>query len=135
MWTRNVYLVETGYLLAKDSIEYEKYSTVYDKKNAYYDNNQSYQLNLTKIIEKAEKLLQTAPANSYIVVTYQCDLENFSLYQDEKETLQNATEEEIENFLNENCFDTGYLSYDVIDIRYSAYKDQNGIIHEDFIRK
>ena len=40
MEDKKVYAVEWGYLLDKDSEDYEEYSSVYGGNNAYYDENQ-----------------------------------------------------------------------------------------------
>lgn len=129
-----VYSLETGVLLDKNDREYESYSNVYDKQNAYYDELQCYIVDdLDKILERTLKGLKKSVINSYIILKFECLVQNFASL--ELEQIEQMNLVEIQNFLNEECFDTDCVSYDVRDIVWSAYKDENGNIIEDFIKK
>ena len=126
-----VYLEETGILLNKSDSQYDYYSQVYDKQNAYYDEYQGYALgNLEDIKERLLKELENSRNNSYALISNQGLVSNYYL----EEEIDRTNIEDCEEYLN-NYFDTDDLSYDVRDIVWSAYKDENGIIHEDFIKK
>jgi hypothetical protein len=130
-----VYSLEIGYLLPKEDKEYEAYSKVYDKQNAYYDELQCYIVgNLHEILNKLEQQFKTQHlANEYMILKFECLVQNFASL--ELEDIEKMTLDQIETFLNEECFDTDNISYDLESIVWSVYKDENGIIHEDFIRK
>jgi hypothetical protein len=130
-----VYSLETGYLLPKEDKEYEAYSNVYDKQNAYYDELQCYIVgNLHEILNELEQQFKKQHlANEYMILKFECLVQNFASL--ELEDIEKMTLEQIETFLNEECFDTDDISYDLESIVWSAYKDENGIIHEDFIKK
>ena len=133
MKDKKVYAVEWGYLLDKESVEYDKYSLVYGGKNAYYDENQYYTIdNLEDIKNNLLNCITKGVGNIYVVVTYQGTLDTFNLLEEE---IDNMDLEELENYLNENCFDTAYISYDERDIVFSAYKNEDGEIILDFTKK
>lgn len=116
---KELYLVETGVLLAKEDKEYEMYANVYDKENGYYDLNQ-YFITKEKLEEtiKCEKeyLEKNCFKNIYIIITYQ-DIWEFD------------SEEELEEL------DTNFCDYLVENIVYSVMKDKNGNIIENFIKR
>lgn len=122
---KKVYLVEWGYLLAKDSVEYEYYSNVYGCKNAYYDENQYYTTdNLEDIKNNLLNRITKGVGNIYVVVSYQCMLSSF-----------NVTEIEDDEELNNYYFDTSDIDYSEERIVFSAYKTENGEIILDFTKK
>lgn len=126
MKDKKVYLVEWGYLLAPDSIEYEQYSNVYDKKNAYYDENQYYStLDLETLINNFTYVMKTATrANVYVIISYQCMLSSFNV-----ESI--GSDEELNNYY----FDTCDLDYSAQNVVFSLWKDENGTMYTNFIQK
>ena len=80
MENKKVYAVEWGYLLAKDSVEYDNYTSVYGGKNAYYDENQYYTTdNLEDIIINLLDCIAKGVGNIYVIVSFQCMLSNFNV--------------------------------------------------------
>ena len=125
-----VYHVEQGILLDKNDKEYEYYSQVYDKQHAFYDEYQEYDCyELETIKEELLRQLKNAPNTTYIVISKQGLLKNYYIS-------KNVTEEtewsEINQDLND-CWEQP--DYSLENIVWSAYKDENGIIHEDFIKQ
>lgn len=125
MEDKKVYAVEWGYLLAKDSTEYENYSSVYGGKNAYYDENQYYTTdNLEDIKNNLLSCITKGVGNIYVIVTYQCMLSSF-----------NVTEIKDDEELNNYYFDTSDIDYNEESIVFSAYKTEDGEIILDFTKK
>lgn len=126
-----VFLVEHGVLLPKEDKEYEFYSKVYDNQNGYYDYYQEYDCHELETIKSnhLEWLEKHGENNEYYIITKQGKLKNYYIS-------KNITEEtewgEIKQDLND-CWDQP--DYSVENIVWSVYKDENGIIHEDFIKK
>ena len=125
MEDKKVYAVEWGFLLSKDSVEYEKYSSVYGGKNAYYDENQYYTTdNLEGIIINLLDCVAKGVNNIYVIVSYQCMLSDF-----------NASEIKDDEELNNDYFDTSDIDYSEESIVFSAYKNENREIILDFTKK
>lgn len=125
MEDKKVYAIEWGFLLSKDSYEYKFYSSVYGGKNAYYDTNQYYSSQeLEELKKDLLQCLKKECGNTYVVVSYQCMLSSF-----------NVSEIKDDEELNNYYFDTSDIDYSGETIVFSAYKDENGIIHEDFTKK
>lgn len=125
-----VYHVEQGVLLDKDDKEYQYYSQVYDEKNAYYDETQEYDCcNLEDKKKQLLYLLKNHAINkSYAVITNQGLLKNYYGYKITDETELS----EIKQNLND-CWEQP--DYSLNNVVWSAYKDENGNIIEDFIKK
>lgn len=126
MKDKKVYLVEWGYLLAEDSVEYEYYSNAYDKKNAYYDEDQCYStLDLETLIKNITCTMKhTTSKNAYAIVSYQCMLSSFNV-----ESI--GSDEELNNYY----FDTSDLDYSAENVVFSIWKDENGTMYINFIEK
>lgn len=126
MKDKKVYLVEWGYFLAKDSVEYEKYSNVYDKKNAYYDEMQYYStLDLETLINNLTYTMKhSTRRNAYLIISYQCMLSSFNV-----ESI--GSDEELNNYY----FDTWDLDYSAENVVFSIWKDENGTMYINFIEK
>jgi hypothetical protein len=126
-----IFLVEHGLLLKKDDEEYESYSHVYDKQNAYYDYYQEYNCyELETIKENALDWLKNHSGNNeYYIITKQGILSDYICSRDVTEDTEWG---EIKQDLND-CWHQP--DYSINDIVWSAYKDENGVIHEDFIKK
>lgn len=125
MEDKKVYAVEWGYLLDKDSTEYENYSSVYGGKNAYYDDNQYYSSQeLEELKKDLLQCLNKECENTYVVVSYQCMISSF-----------NVTKIKDDEELNNYYFDTSDIDYSEESIVFSAYKTEDGEIILDFTKK
>lgn len=126
-----VYLVEHGMLLSKEDREYECYSKVYDKQHSFYDFYQEYDCyELETIKQNALLYLEnTTEKNLYYIITEQGKLKNYYISKDITEETEWG---EIKQDLND-CWEQP--DYSVESIVWSVYKDENGIIHENFIKK
>lgn len=125
MEDKRVYVVEWGYLLTKDSIEYENYSNVYGCKNAYYDEVQYYTTDdLEGIKSNLLNCITKGVCNVYIIVSYQCMLSSF-----------NVSEIKDDEELNNYYFDTSDIDYSEERIVFSAYKTEDGEVILDFTKK
>lgn len=126
-----VYLVEHGMLLSKEDREYECYSKVYDKQHSFYDLYQEYDCyELETIKQNALLYLEnTTEKNLYYIITEQGKLKNYYISKDITEETEWG---EIKQDLND-CWEQP--DYSVESIVWSVYKDENGIIHENFIKK
>lgn len=124
-----VYLVEHGVLLSKDDKEYEYYSKVYDEKNGYYDYYQEYDCYELETIKEniLDYLKNNCQANEYYIITKQGKLKN---YYCSKDITEDTEWGEIKQDLNDYWEQPDYSVEDVV---YSAYKDDQGVIHESFV--
>lgn len=112
--TKEVYLVEFGVLLDKDSKEANGYTDVYDKKYGYYDEDQFYSTKEGYEEKKTEYLdwVREGVKNSYMIVS------NTVIDDNDEDEMPPVSEEH-------------YLLSDVV---YSVAKI-NGKIIENFIKK
>ena len=120
-----VYLVEHGILLSKDDKEYDFYSNAYDKKNGYYDYYQEYDCNDLETIKKEilDYFNKHCQTNEYYIITKQGRLKNYNVSIE-------ASLEEIKQEINDYWEQPDYSPIGVV---YSVYKDDQGVIHENFI--
>ncbi|MBQ7673587.1 MAG: hypothetical protein IJT36_03560 [Alphaproteobacteria bacterium] len=112
--TRDVYLIEFGILLDKNSKEAKGYTTVYDKEYGYFDEDQFYSTKESYEEKKAEYLdyVKEGVENTYIVVS--------------ETAIDDNDEDELPQVSEEN-----YLCSNVV---FSAAKI-NGKIVENFIKQ
>ena len=65
---REVYIVDTGILLAPSDTMFAQYSGVYDKKFGYYDESQEYDTTLADAISTATNEVESGVVGTYAVV-------------------------------------------------------------------
>lgn len=110
-----VYLVETGVLLKEDYPDYNAYNVSYDKKHGFYDEGQYYSLNFLPERENALKEVENGVPWTYAIISETC-INSEAL----KDLREDYVPVENEDYLPEN-------------VVFSAYKDEEGEIHYNFI--
>ena len=108
------YEVELGILLNPDDAEYDSYKMdgVYDGEHSFYDENQyADDSDFEELKEKLLAHVKKGVENTYCIIKGPFDLDGAESVDD------------VEDF-----------SYDVNDVIFSAYKDKDGNIVEDFLK-
>lgn len=88
---REVYIVDTGILLAPSDTMFAQYSGVYDKKFGYYDESQEYDTTLADAISTATNEVESGVVGTYAVVSVSS--RNFGDLED-NEIMQASVEDE-----------------------------------------
>lgn len=111
-----VYQVEVGVLLNKEHPEYDAYSQVWDHKNAYYDEEFTFCKKIEEAKDYIDNYLIAGVKNTYGILS--------EIYIDEEsyKYIENEVEEQIWN-----------MDYNVENVIYSAYKNEEDVIIENFV--
>lgn len=124
-----VYAIETGILIPRNEKESEDY-LAFDNEYGYYDECRWYDL---EKLEKTKKwfysIINDIVENTYIVVIDVGVVQSFNLEEDDIKDNLKDMEEKL------NDFGEYSTPNNLRDIVWSAYKDENGVIHENFIKK
>ena len=88
---REVYIVDTGILLAPSDTMFAQYAGVYDKKFGYYDESQEYDTTLADAISTATNEVESGVVGTYAVVSVSS--RNFGDLED-NEIMQASVEDE-----------------------------------------
>lgn len=123
---KEIYLVDLGVLMSKDCQDYESYNVVYDKKHGYFDEVQFMTTNKEFAINETNKYVKDGVINTYGVITTQ-KIEEDSLYEEILELEKDNPYQEL--------LDWSYCEYEVENVVYDIYKNDEKIIIENFIER
>lgn len=113
---KDIYFAEVGVLLSEEHAEYEWYSNVYDRKHGYYDEGWEISFHKEYLIEKIKTYCCNGVNNTYGVIVVATVEDDFVLEDD-------MTWHDIGG------------DYDIQGVVYSVYKNENGKLIEDFVKK
>ncbi len=118
-------------VLWDDSDEFEYYSSAYDHKHGYYD--ETYLNGLEKDFDHLKEVgldyVKRGVANTYAILT-SIDVQGSE--EDFEDVIQQIEED---GFIDESVDFLNGEQFDVDNVIWSAYKDENGDIHENFVGK
>ena len=123
--------LEVGVLLDKDDEEFEFYSVAYDHEHGYYDESYMNALeeNFEELKSKGLAYVEDGVPNTYAIIT-KIGVDGTK----EDDYIQNAIEEiEEQSFIDDSVDFFNGDQYDASNVIWSAYKDENGDIHENFV--
>lgn len=112
-----IYQFEVGVLLNKDNNEYEFYSNGWDKNNGYYDENFGFVKTYEEAINYVEKYIKDGVKNTYGIIS------KVQVNEEDLRSIHNGYSESIN------------MDYDLEKIIYNSYKNDEGILIENFINK
>lgn len=116
MKLHKIYQVEVGILLDKNDIEYDCYSNVWDHKNGYYDENYLFYITEREAKEFIGNYIKKGNVTTYGILS--------------ELLVDKQSYEEVKDGMGAGFID---MNYDIRNVIYSAYKNKENHIIENFV--